>query len=60
MAAISAGFTFTPPLPNGQITAVGNNLTEIKSDLLAKIAARRSQPAADVAACDAATAIVNS
>ncbi len=59
MAAINATLTFTPALPNGALPVSGANFTDLKNNALTAIAARRTQPAADVVACDAATAAVN-
>ena len=59
MAAISAGFNFTPPVPGGQMTVTGATFTEVKGNAIAALEVKKAQPTADLAAINAAQAALS-
>lgn len=57
--AINATFTFTPALPSGSITVVGDTETEIKTKVLQTLATRKATSQGQVAALETAEAGMN-
>ena len=59
MAAIAGTFASTPVLPGGNITVAGDSLSELKLKVKQVIETKRQAGQGQVAACDAADAVLD-